>query len=85
MTADGTFEDIDDLFARMRVLDERRPGARLTRAWMTSRPGMLRSCRLEIGAADSRLLRPNHVQRQTASDDQHRNRHHSRRFQVTSW
>jgi hypothetical protein len=35
---------------------------------------------LEIGVPDSRELRPRHVQRLSASDDQHRYRHDSRRF-----
>jgi len=35
-----------------------------------------------IGAPDSRLLRPRHLQRQTASDGQHRYRHDSCRFHV---
>src|SRR5215207_6722855 len=37
---------------------------------------------LEIGALNPRLLRPRHVQRQTASDDQHRHRHDASRFHV---
>jgi hypothetical protein len=37
---------------------------------------------LEIGAIDSRLLRPRHIQRQTASDDQRRYRNDSSRFHV---
>jgi hypothetical protein len=38
-----------------------------------------------IGALDSRLLRPRHVQLQTASDDQHRYRYDSYRFLWTSF
>jgi hypothetical protein len=38
------FEDIDDLFARMLVLEGRRFGLMSTRFWTTSRPGALRSC-----------------------------------------
>jgi hypothetical protein len=39
------FEDMDDLFARMRVLGETTPGSMSMRAWTISRPGTLRSCR----------------------------------------
>ena len=37
---------------------------------------------LEIVARDSRLLRPRHVQRQAAADDQRRYRHDLSRFHV---
>src|SRR4029453_777274 len=40
---------------------------------------------LEIGARDARLLRPRHVQRQTASDEQHRYRHDACRLHVYSF
>jgi hypothetical protein len=39
------FEDIDDLFARMRVLGGDISRSKSTRTWTTSRPGALRSCR----------------------------------------
>ena len=52
---------------------------------MTSRPGTLEIVPLEIGALDSRLLRLRHVQRQTASDDQHRYGHDSNRFHVDTF
>jgi hypothetical protein len=39
----ATFEDMDDLFARMLVLEGRRFGLISTRFWTTSRPGALRS------------------------------------------
>jgi hypothetical protein len=58
------------------------PGSKSMRTWTTSRPGTPRSCRLEISPLDSRLLRPRHLQHQTASDDQHRYRHDSSRFHV---
>jgi hypothetical protein len=66
------FEDIDDLFARMRVL-----GGRIARFELDARLDDLASgdaqiAPLEIGALESRLLRPRHVQRQTAPEDQHR-------------
>src|ERR1700738_5046243 len=69
------FEDIDDLFARMPVLPELssrvEPHARLD----DLASGDAEIVPLEIGALDSRVLRPRHLQRQTASDDQHRYRH----------
>ena len=39
---------------------------------------------LQVGSFGSRLLRLRHVQRQTASDDQHRYRHDSRLFSCGS-
>ena len=42
-----TFDDIDELFARMRVIGERTSWANSTSTWITSRPGTLRSFRIE--------------------------------------
>src|SRR6185312_2389911 len=77
-----TFEDIDDLFAWMRVL-----GKRHSRREFDTHLDDLASrdteiVPLEIGALDSLLLRQRHVQRQTACYHQHRYRHDSSRFHV---
>ena len=76
------FEDIDDLFARMRVPGERHSRREVDAHLDDLASGDAEIVPLEIGALDSRLLRPRHVQRQTASDDQHRYRHDSSRFHV---
>ena len=60
------------------------PGAKSTRTWMTSRPGALRSCRWRSVRLIPGCCARASVQRQTASDDQHRYRHDSSRFHVES-
>ena len=76
------FENIDDLFTGMRV-----PGGRHPRVEFDDRLNDLASgdaeiVPLEIDASDSCLLRPRHVQNQTARDDDRRHYHHSRRSHV---
>src|SRR5207253_6275607 len=78
----GAFEDIDYLFARMTVLAERHPGGEIDAHLDDLASGDAEIVPLEIGALDSRLLRPRHVQRQTACGDQHRYRHDSSRLHV---
>ena len=72
------FDDIDDLFARMPVPAERRSGVQLDKHLDDLASGHAEIVPLEIGTPDSRLLRPDHVQRQTASDDERRHRNGSR-------
>src|SRR5215213_8517863 len=74
------FEDIDDLFARMRVLAERRSRVEVDAHLDDLASGNAEIVPLKLGALDSRLLRPRHAQRQTASYDQHRYRQDSLRF-----
>src|SRR5712691_10831137 len=57
------FEDIDDLFARMPVLVERHARVELYARLDDLASGEAEIVPLEIGALDSRLLRPRHVQR----------------------
>src|SRR5271157_4179775 len=76
------FEDIDDLFARMPVLGELHSRVELHARLDDLASGDAEIVPLEIGALDSRLLRPRYVQRQTASNDQHRYCHASSRFHV---
>ena len=77
------FEDIDDLFARMRV-----PGGRQSRRDVDAHLDDLASgdaeiVPLEIGARESRLLlRRRQVQRQGTADDQHRCRHDTSHLHV---
>jgi hypothetical protein len=77
-----TFEDIDDLFARMRVLGKRHSRREFDTHLddLASRDAEI--VPLEIGALDSRLLRPRHVQRQAACGDQRRYRNDMSRFRV---
>ena len=69
------FNHIHNLFARMRM-----PGGHHSRGELDEHLDHLASgdaqiVPLEIGTIESRLLRPGDVQRQTASDDQHRCRY----------
>src|SRR5437867_10038767 len=75
----GAFDDIDDLFARMTVLTERHPGGEIDAHLDVLASGDAQIVPLEIGALNSRLLRPRHVQRQTACGDQRRYRDDSSR------
>jgi len=79
---DGAFEDIEDLFARMRVLWERHSRRKLEAYLNDLASGDAQIVPLEFETGESRLLRPRCVQRQTASGDQHRYRHASSRFHV---
>ena len=76
------FENIDDLFTRMRV-----PGGRHPRVEFDDRLDDLASwdaeiVPLEIDAFDPCPPCPRHVQNQTAHDDDRRHHHHSRRSHV---
>src|SRR5438105_4363391 len=87
----GAFDFVDDLFARMAVPWDHHPG-RKTREHLDRLASWdAQIVPLEIGARDSRRLRLRlrllllrHVQRQGASDRQHRYRHNSSRLPVTS-
>ena len=66
----------------MPVLGERHSRGELHACLDDLAPGGAEIVPLEVGAGDSRRLRPRRVQRQTDSDHQHRSRHDSRRFHV---
>lgn len=74
------FEHIDDLFARVRVLAERHSRVELDAHLDDLASGDAEIVPLELGAPDSRRLRPRYVERQTDSGDQHRDRQDSLRF-----
>ena len=74
------FDDVGDLFAWMAVRRKRHPRGEIDAHLdhLASRDAEI--VPQQIGARDSRLLRLRHVQRQAASDDQHRYRHDSSSF-----
>src|SRR5262249_3418921 len=76
------FEDIDDLFSRMRMPGERNSRRELNAHLDNLASGDTEIVPLEIATLDSRLLRLRRTKRQTACDDQHRCRHDSSRFHV---
>ena len=80
-----TFEDVDNLFAWMRVPAECHPGVELDAHLddLASRSGKI--VPLEIGAPDARLLRPRHVQRYARPDDECRQRDGSCRLHVQDY
>jgi hypothetical protein len=79
------FDDIDNLFAGMRVSWSHNSGGKPDEHLDHLAPGDAQIVPLEIGALDvSQLLRPRHVQRQSTSDQQHRYRNDSSRFHVDS-
>ena len=71
MILEQAFDGIDDLFARMAVLGGDHPGGKIDAHLDDLASGDAQIVPLEIGALDSRQLRPRHVQRQTAYDDHH--------------
>ena len=76
------FENIDDFFTRMRVPDGRHPRVEFDDRLDDLASGDAEIVPLEIDAYDSCLLRPRHVQNQTARDDDRRHHRHSRRSHV---
>jgi hypothetical protein len=82
LVLERALENIDDLFARMPVLGERRSRFDLHAHLedLASRDAEIMP--LEIGALDSRLLRRRQVQRRSACHDQHHRGHDSRRHHV---
>src|SRR5712671_7437184 len=75
-------EDIDDLFARMRVVAEGHSRVEVDAYLDGLASGDTEIVPLQVGTLDSGLLGRRHLQRQNASDDQRRHRHDSHRLHV---
>src|SRR5260370_4200404 len=75
-------EDIDDLFARMRMLAERHAGRKIDAHLDGLASGGAEIVPLQVGTLDARLLRLRRRQRQTACDNQRRQSHASNRLHV---
>jgi len=75
-----TFDDIGDLFARVRMLAERRAGSEIDECLYDFASGDAQIVPLEIGALDTGLLRQRGRQRNATSNEQQRHGDDTRRF-----